>query len=108
MSTFFKNQGFLRIKLDTRDESGNGGVDLTGYTCWIKYRKPDGTEGHWVATMDATNHYKMYYDIIATTEIDQAGTWVFWAYYLLGDLSAPGEIVRQEFTEEGHMKNRGT
>lgn len=42
----------------------------------IHYRKPDWTTGFFAATL--TTGTDVYYDIVNTTDIDQAGLWTFW------------------------------
>jgi len=43
----------------------------------IRYRKPDNTEGEWVASATSKNSlYGVEYVTTADTDIDQAGTWV--------------------------------
>ena len=81
-------------------------VDLTtATTAWIKYKKPAGTVGHWVATVLTTNMTiivngvsivltpsmgVIYYDVIST-EIDEAGNWTLWPFITFSDTrSAPG------------------
>jgi len=63
----------IRIILQT-------GIDLTGYTTlWIKYKKPDLSTGHWVATKDGTEDTWMYYDTLET-DLDMPGIWTIQAY----------------------------
>jgi hypothetical protein len=95
MATYFKGQANLRIKLETN-------VTLTGYTCLIKYRKPNNEVGSWAATIDGSDDSKMYYDINSTTTINQEGKWIFWAYYSLGAIVGIGEIAIQQFNTEGY------
>lgn len=96
MATYFVGQSKLRIILRTE-------VTLTGYTCWMKYRKPDNkTTGYWVASILGSDATKMYYDVLNRMTIDQAGAWTFWSFYFLGDQAAPGEIVTHKFVKEGY------
>ena len=96
MSKIYKNQNALRIELTT-------GVDLTSAQITrIKYKKPSGAEGYWNAVVSDAANGVMYYDVVLTTEIDEAGEWVFWAYVTFSDgKSAPGEIIKHSFFEEG-------
>jgi len=51
----------------------NANIDLSGYaTLNIRYRKPDGTTGCWVATICPTNNEYMFYDC-AIDDLDQVG-----------------------------------
>jgi hypothetical protein len=95
MATFFKGQANLRIKLETD-------VTLTGYSCKIKYRKPNNETGEWTATIDPDDATKMYYDVATTSILNQEGEWTFWAYYSLGGIVGIGEIAKQKFHNEGY------
>lgn len=54
----------------------NANIDLSGYaTLNIRYRKPDGTTGCWVATICPTNNEYMFYDC-DIDDLDQAGDWL--------------------------------
>lgn len=94
MSTIFKNQNKLRLKLTTS-------VDITGATSkLIKYKKPDGTEGQFTAASLDDSTGVIYYDFTGT-ELDQAGRWEFWAYITFSDSRvAPGEKITIEVIEE--------
>jgi hypothetical protein len=96
MATVFAGQK-IRIKLETD-------VTLTGMTCRIKYKKPDGTTGYFSATIDPSDASKMYYDAPAT-DTNYIGWWIFWAYYYNSTVVGIGEIVRQYFTEESKMRS---
>ena len=66
----------IRIRLNTS-------IDLSTYSDYgIKYKKPDGTTGVWVATLDS-NVKRIYYDT-AIADLDQAGVWVLQAEVLDG------------------------
>lgn len=55
------------------------GIDLSGYdVLWIKFRRPNGTQGHWVATIHANTTW-MYYDL-DPTDLNMPGTWVLEAH----------------------------
>ena len=95
MSTYFKGQSNVRLKLETD-------ITLTGYTLLIKYRKPNGTTGSWTATIDPDDASKMYYDITSSATIDQEGTWTFWAHFTSGTTIGIGEIATQKFNTEGY------
>lgn len=55
------------------------GSDITGWSsALIKYRKPDGTEGSFIGSID-TGNQEITYTVTADTDIDQVGEWTFWA-----------------------------
>ena len=61
---------------DTIRLSVNANIDLSGYAVLqIRYKKPDGTTGCWVATICATDDTYMYYDTVIG-DLDQAGEWL--------------------------------
>jgi len=66
-----------------------------------KYRKPDGTEGSWDATIEDAVNGIIYYDITGSDEIDK-GLYTFWAFITFNDgRSAPGESLTRFFYSEG-------
>ena len=81
--TIFINQKYT-LRLDT-------GKPLSGATCKIAYRKPDGTTGTWDATGAGTelNHE------VTSAENDTAGTWYFHSYVQFSGETTytPGERV---------------
>ena len=91
----FKDQSSLRIRLTTN-------VDITGAsTLQIKYTKPSGTSSYWTATEGTASTGIIYYDIVST-EIDEAGRWILWAYVTFSDgRSAAGEIAHMTVHDEG-------
>ena len=91
----YKNQSSLRIKLTTD-------VAITGALVrQIKYIKPDGSSGNWAATSEDDLTGIIYYDLEAG-DLDQSGTWYFWAYITFSDgRSAPGEAVKVKVYDEG-------
>ena len=84
----FVGQSSLRIRLTT-------GVDITGATCKIKYKKPDNSTGEFSpCPIESNSQGIFYYDVQDTTELDQAGRWKFWAHVTFSDgRVAPGETV---------------
>ena len=94
MSKIYKNQGALRLQLNT-------GVTLTTATeLKIKYLKPDNTSSSWTATITGTT--SLYKDMTGT-ELDQVGQWTFWAYVTFSDgRKAAGEAVRIFVYDEGN------
>lgn len=95
MRKVYVGQTALRFQLTTD-------VDITGADCKIKYQKPDGTEGDWDATIADADYGIIYYDIQESTELDQPGDWVLWAYVTFADsTTAAGEPTTIEIFEEG-------
>ena len=97
MGKLYAGQTKLRIRLTMN-------VDITGGSAWIKYKKPNGTEGHWVATIENYGSGIIYYDISDSgNDIPAAdyGEWLFWAFATFSDgHTAPGEVVREKFHSE--------
>lgn len=95
MGKIYLNQSSLRILLTTE-------VDITGASVTqIKYKKPDETIGSWAAVVDDVGAGSIYYDLTGV-ELDQAGTWTFWAFITFADgRSAPGEPVKITVYTEG-------
>ena len=96
MGKIYLNQDSLRIELTTD-------VDITGATVTqIKYKKPvSGETGEWDATVEDTGAGSIYFDLTGT-ELDEVGTWTFWAYVTFADTrSAPGEPVKVTVYTEG-------
>ena len=95
MGKIYLNQSSLRIQLTTD-------VDITGATVTdIKYAKPSGIAGSWTATIDDPGAGSIYYDLTGI-ELDEVGTWTFWAYVTFADTrSAPGEPVKVTVYTEG-------
>lgn len=65
------------------------GQDITGATgTVIKYKKPDGSIGEWVATIYNSNYLK--YTVLAG-DWDQQGNWYVNAYMILSGWTGRGE-----------------
>ena len=96
MSNIFVGQSSLRIQATCN-------VDITdALTLEIRYRKPDGTEGSWDATEGTAATGVIYYDLTETTELDQSGTWAFWAYIMFSDgRVAAGKSFNAKINPEG-------
>ena len=96
MGNVYNAQDALKIRLTCSQ-------DITGATVKrIKYRKPDGTESYWTATVEDASSGIIYYNV-ASGDIDDSGLWVFWAYITFSDgKSAPGEPVYVYFYDEGY------
>jgi len=89
MGKIYVHQTALSVKLTV-------GVDITGATPVVKYRKPSGATGEWSATIvDAANGV-IKYDISSPDDIDETGTWTFWAEVTF----ATGEWAPGEATEK--------
>ena len=96
MGKIYLNQDSLRIQLTTD-------VDITAATVTqIKYKKPvSGDTGVWNAVVLDPGDGVIYYDLTGT-ELDEVGTWTFWAYVTFSDTrSAPGEPVKVTVYTEG-------
>ncbi|MEE4258948.1 MAG: hypothetical protein V2I62_04255 [Bacteroidales bacterium] len=94
MGKIYVGQSALRFTLDTK-------IDLSAASnTKIYYRKPDGTEGSWAATVTETN--KLYYDVADETIIDIAGEWRLWAYAEFDSGVVYGEAVIKTVYEKGY------
>jgi hypothetical protein len=90
METFVGD--ILKIKLNAK-------ITLTGYTVIIKYTKPDGTKGQWVAAINGGNALIMEYTT-TTADLDQKGTWKLQGYAYTGTtVKAHGKVVDLEVFE---------
>jgi hypothetical protein len=97
----FVGQTRLRITIETQ-------ADLTDADAfYIKYEKPDGTEGQWVAVCDDLPKGEIYKDDFIVTDLDLRGIWTFWASIEWQDSSggtdeaAPGEAFTEMIYDEG-------
>jgi hypothetical protein len=95
MGKIYLNQSSLRIQLTTN-------VDITGATArLIKYKKPSGATGSWIAQPGDLGAGVIYYDLTGT-ELNETGTWVLWAHVtFLDNRVAPGEPVNMIVHTEG-------
>lgn len=78
---------------DTVDIRLNTGIDTTPYTTkYIKYAKPNGTTGHWVA---ATDPYDSNYLVVACDKnmLTLAGTWKIQSYLGNANESLHGQRI---------------
>lgn len=97
MADYFVGQTNLTIQLDT-------GVNLTGATCLIKYKKPNRKIGQWSATVNGSDNTKMDYEVVDKYQLDVHGLWNFWAHATFPDSSVGiGSVVSQEIKEEGDL-----
>lgn len=94
----YVGQTALRIQLKCK-------VDITGaLEKKIRYRKPDDVEGEWDTTVLDVLTGIIYYDIAATSDIDQAGVWTFWSFVRFEDSrGAPGIPFELLVQAEGVM-----
>jgi hypothetical protein len=87
MPKIWKNQSRLRIRLTT-------GINLTGATCKIKYRKPNQTKGEWDAVVIDVLNGVIEYNVSGDKVLDIAGEWKVKAYCVFDDGSAvSGQIA---------------
>ena len=91
----YVNQSNLRYELDSK-------VILTeALETLIKYRKPDGTEGSWEASIIALEPTVLYYEF-AGGELNVSGEWTLWGYVVFADnRNAPGNSVKEKVYKEG-------
>jgi hypothetical protein len=88
-----------RIRLRVFEDSES--EDLSGATSpKIYYLKPDGTTtGSWTATLDTGTDKHLYYDTVATTDLDQSGEWLLQSYHEKSGWEGRGETVALEVYE---------
>lgn len=84
----FKTQSLFTISLATTYGSLGSAT-----TTRILYTKPDGTDGYWTANVSGTS---LTYNVTAG-DIDQAGTWQFQAYVVVGGRIGYGDIADHNF-----------
>ena len=80
--------------------------DLTEATqVAIKYKKPNGTQGSWAATVSNATTGIIYYDVANESDLDMEGAWTIWAHitYADGDVAA-GDPVKMAVYTEGKNK----
>jgi hypothetical protein len=73
---------------------GASSLDMSTITAaTFQIRKPDGTTTSWTATLSAqdTDSLTLTHTFASSTEVDQAGTWHFYAKYTI-----PGGFDRSE------------
>lgn len=78
--------------------------NITGaITTKIKYIKPNGDTGEWVATITNATTGEITYIVAAANILDQYGTWILWAYIVFSNGTiAAGEPFDQIVFEEGN------
>ena len=96
MGKIYKGQTKLSISVSV-------GQDITGATATnIKYKKPSGNFGYFEATVIDSTKGIIKYNIQSSSDLDEVGTWSFWAYIVFasGDYAC-GEAKQQEVSREG-------
>ena len=78
------NEQDLKIEIDT-------GVDLSGGSAVIRYRKPSGTKGDWASDIDETI---VYYNA-TPSDINEVGLWKLQAIVTISDKVYKSKIVYQ-------------
>lgn len=79
----------IKINLST-------GIDLSGYDILhIKFRRPDGTFGRWIAAVDAVITHMVY--TTKPTDLDMPGKWTVQAH--VEDAALPETDLHGEFVE---------
>lgn len=95
MAKIYKGQTELQIKLTAN-------VDVSGATCYIKYKKPSGEEGQWAAVIQTASTGVIYYNINSADDLDESGKWRLWTYVVWADGDyADGEAVTVKVYDPG-------
>ena len=77
MDKYYLGQSSLDITVSFDD-------DITGASVLIEYRKPDGIEGSWAATIVEVLPACIYY-ACADGDIDAVGKWTLWLHITYAD-----------------------
>ena len=95
MGKIFKGQSALRITVKTF-------TDLEAATSVvIKYRKPDGKTGEFIAAIGDMANGVIFHEVIEG-ELNTSGWWVFWAFVIFADgRTAAGEAAKVYIWTEG-------
>ena len=89
MKHIYTGQTSLRITITTAVELS----DIRNTE--IRYKKPDGTEGTFCASVIDAQNGVICHDVQSADELDMPGWWKFRAYVTFNDgRSAPGRTVR--------------
>ena len=96
MWRIFKGQTALRITLETF-------IDLEGIeNAVIRYRKPGGVNGEFVAAVANTAQGLIFHECIEG-DIDVSGWWAFWAFITFADgRVAAGQAAKVYIWKEGY------
>ncbi len=91
----YKNATELRIRCECGDI-------VNAQNARIHYRKPSGELGNFSGTVeDTTPTGHVYFDVSATSQLNEDGEWRFWPKVGFADGSAPGEAIRVKIYNEG-------
>ena len=95
MGKIFKGQSALRITVRTF-------IDLEDITsAVIKYRKPDGSAGEFIAAAGDPANGVIFHECIEG-ELNASGWWLFWAFVTFADgRTAAGEAAKVYVWNEG-------
>lgn len=96
MGKIYKGQTKLTIKV-------NLGVDISGATSTLlKYEKPDGNSGNFIATILSATTGDIQYIPASINDLDVVGEWVMWGYVVFSDGKiASGEPFKLIINKEG-------
>lgn len=95
MGKVYKGQTALMLTAKVKE-------DVTGATCLIKFRKPSGALGSFVASIITAATGVIRYVVTSASDIDQSGRWRFWAHVTFSDGTiAVGEPYTYKFYDEG-------
>lgn len=79
-------------------------TDITGCTCFIKYRRPDGEVGSQSATITDAENGLIQTVLSLKDDLAQAGKWNLWGYAIFADgREVPGEAEQIHVYEEGYL-----
>jgi hypothetical protein len=74
----YENQNAVKIRL-----TGLGNLS-DAVTTLIKYKKPDGAEGSWTASVEDASSGIIFYNLLSTEEFT-TGDWTVWASVTFSD-----------------------
>jgi len=83
----FVGQSLLLLNLETNLDISSGSNPK------IRYQKPSGATGEWVATVNGTT--KVQYNVLAA-DLDEDGVWIFQSYIEVGGQEGYGAYVEKE------------
>lgn len=99
MSRVYKNDANVKIRLDAREDISSANSVI------IYYRKPDGTEGNWTATVEDSNYG---YVTTGASDLDVAGKWDLQLYVSnLSGWKGHGEITHLDVWEPIYDEDSG-
>ena len=95
MGKIFKGQSALRITVKTFTD-----LEAAASTV-IKYRKPNGKTGEFIAAIGDTANGVIFHEVIEG-ELNVSGWWAFWAFVTFADgRTAAGETAKVYIWNEG-------